>query len=386
MFYVSKVTPFFFILAFIDLFMAVFSHGIGYDYVFVGLVSVFGFILHTILGAAYQIIPNSQQSELKNEKLQIAVFVAASLSSLLMYIKNYQIAALFALTAVILFTIHVLPVIKNYQPITIRFLVGSLVYMNLASLFFVLAYIPFKWIPFVPFQLAVHTLTVGTMLNAILGVELAWIPMLMMHTLNVRFANTVFYAVQVSIFVFLTGFAIMNYKVVAAGGVFLLLSVGLFLWIVFNAIRSSTHKEIPFVVKFFLAGLVFLVIGMLSGAHVAGSENFKFVPMHMILMVFGFGGLTITGAMFHLLPRIVWNMVHVKKAQEGKQIPNVFNILDKKETMITFYLLIAGVILMVGATFIELNTTRYLASLIYLTGLAMFFKALFYRLYLLYTL
>ncbi len=386
MFYVSKITPFFFLLAFTDLFIAVFSKALGYDHVFVGIISVFGFILHTVIGAAYQIIPNSQQSELKNEKLQIFVFVSSALASFFMFLKNYPIASLFTLTAVLLFTAHVLPVIKNYQPITIKFLIVSLLYMNLGSLFFVIAYIPLEFLPFVPFQLAVHTITLGMMLNAVIGVQTAWIPMILMHTLNPKIANASLIVTQIGIVVVLTGFGILQYKVVASGSLIVLIGVLIFLWIVYDSIKNTTHKELPYVIKFFVVGLAFLVLGILSGAHLAGSENFDMVPLHMTLMVFGFGGITIAGAMFHLLPRIVWNMVHVKKAQEGKKIPNVFNVLKKEEAMITLYVMIVGIILMAGATFIELNTTRYLSSLVYLTGLLLFFRALFYRLFLLYTL
>jgi len=386
MFYVSKMTPFFFLLAFTDLFIAVFSQALGFDYVFVGILGVFGFILHTIIGAVYQIIPNSQQTQLKNEKLQIFVFIASVFGSFFIFMQNYPIAALFTLTAVVLFTVHVLPALKNLQPITIKFLVSALVYMNLGAFFFAMAYIPIQGLPFVPFQLAVHTITAGVMLNAIIGVEIAWIPMLLMYTLNIKLARGVFYVLQVGIGVLIIGFGILNYKVVAAGSVVILIGIFMFLWIVFNAFKTTTHKEIPYVIKFFIAGQIFLIAGLLSGAHLAGSENFTLVPLHMNLMIFGFGGLTIAGAMFHLLPRIIWNMVHIKKAQEGKKIPNVFSILKKNEAMLSFYLLIIGVIFMAVATFIDLNTTRYLAGLVFVVGLLFFFRALFYRLYLLYTL
>ncbi|MDQ7056530.1 MAG: hypothetical protein Q9M89_08820 [Persephonella sp.] len=201
MFYVSKTTPFFFLLAFADLFIAVFSFGIGFDHVFVGIMSVFGFILHTVIGASYQIIPNSQQSQLKHEKLQIFVFLSSAFASFFMFLKNYPIASLFTLTAVVLFTVHILPVIKNYQPVTIKFLTLSLLYMNLGSLFFVMAYIPLEFLPFVPFQLAVHTLTLGMMLNAVIGVQIAWIPMILMHALNQKVANATLITLQVGILV-----------------------------------------------------------------------------------------------------------------------------------------------------------------------------------------
>ncbi|NPA13290.1 MAG: hypothetical protein GXO45_04815, partial [Aquificae bacterium] len=318
MFYVSKLTPFFFILAFTDLFVSVFSYALGYDYVFVGILSVFGFILHTIIGAAYQIIPNSQQTSLKNEKLQAFVFASAGLSSLFMFLQKYPVASLFTLTAVILFTIHILPTLKNLKPITVRFLVASILYMNLGALLFVLAYIPVEGFPFIPFQFALHTITVGTMFNAVIGVELAWIPLLLMTNLNMKVARVVFWVSQVGVAVVLIGFGILQYKVVAVGGSILLLGLIAVFYIVYSSVKSTTHKELPYILKFFIAGLVFLFIGLLVGMHTAGSENYKTVPLHMVLMVFGFGGLTIAGAMFHLLPRIIWNMVHIKKAQEGK--------------------------------------------------------------------
>ncbi len=386
MFYVSKMTPFFFLLAFTEILFASFSKALGYDYIFVGIITVFGFILHTILGAAYQIIPNSQQVQLKNEKLQIFVFISAALSSFFMFMKNYPIASLFTVTSVVLFTIHVLPAVKNIQPVTIKFLLASLVYMNLGAVFFVMSHLPVDILPSVPFQLAVHSITAGVMLNAIIGVELAWIPMILMHTLNLRLAKAVFFILQIGILILLVGFATVMYKIVAVGGLIILSGILIFLWIVFDSVRKSTHKEIPFVVKFFIAGHIFLIIGILAGLHLAGSGKLDAVGIHMDLMVFGFGGMTIFGAMFHLLPRIVWNMVHVKKAQEGKKIPNVFNILKKNEAVISLYVMFFGVFLMAGANFSDLHTVKYLTALVFITGLLLFFRALFYRLYQLYTL
>ena len=95
MFYVAKMTPFFFLLAFVNLILAGFSRALGYDYVFVGIIGVFGFILNTLIGAMYQIIPNSQQTQLKYDNVQIFVFIMASLGSLFTFLKNYPIAGLF---------------------------------------------------------------------------------------------------------------------------------------------------------------------------------------------------------------------------------------------------------------------------------------------------
>ncbi len=61
MFYISKVTPLLFILAFFNLIVSLFFKLIGDDYLHIGLTAVFGFIAITLISAMYQIIPNSQQ-------------------------------------------------------------------------------------------------------------------------------------------------------------------------------------------------------------------------------------------------------------------------------------------------------------------------------------
>ncbi len=377
MFYVSKVTPLFFLLSFIDLFYSVLSRFFKYDHIDMALIAVFGFILHAILGAAYQIIPNSQQTQLKFQKFSYIVFFLATISSILLYIKWFLPASIFTFLSVLLFSFHTLPVIKNIKPVTVKFLLISVLYMNVAAMLFLLAGLTGN----ILYQTAIHTMTVGSMLNAILGVELAWIPMLLMHTLNVRFANTFFYIHQVSTLALFGSFYYFDYSRIMFAGIFELFVLSLFFFIVFKAWKSHTIGKIPYVVKYFTGGLLFLAFGILMGIHLSASKMLQFIEVHLDAMVFGFGGLTVLGAMVHLLPRIVWNMVYIKKAQEGKQIPNVFQVIKEKEANIAFYLLFAGAVFSVSAEFL---LKREIASAFYILPLLYFFYMLFYRLYIFY--
>ncbi len=377
MFYVSKITPLFFLLAFIDLFLALVLRATGYDHIDVALIAVFGFVLHTIIGAAYQIIPNSQQTALKFSQISYIVFILSLISSIGMYLRQFEFASAVSLVAVVTFSIHVFSIVKNISPVTVRFLLISIVYMNIASMLFFLA----GFTGNILYQTAIHTMTVGSMLNAILGVELAWIPMLLMHTLNVRFANLFFYAHQMSTLGLFVSFYYFDYKKIMFAGIFELVVLSIFLFIIFKALKSHTLGKIPYTVKFFLGGMLFLIFGVLMGIHLSASKMLQFIEVHMDAMLLGFGGLTIFGAMLHLLPRIVWNMVYIKKAQKGKKIPNVFQVVDEKMANYAFYSLMIGA---TASVIFEFLMKREIASIIYLLPMLFFFYVLFIKLLIFY--
>lgn len=65
MFYVSKVSIPFFFLAVSDLIYSLLLKTLMTDVKTLWTVAVFGFIAHTIMGAMYQIMPNSQNRALR---------------------------------------------------------------------------------------------------------------------------------------------------------------------------------------------------------------------------------------------------------------------------------------------------------------------------------
>lgn len=113
MFYVSRVTPLFFFLGFFDFIFALISRFLNYDHIDLALIAVFGFVLHTILGAAYQIIPNSQQETLKYPKVSYFVLLLSFLSSIGLYLREFSFASTVSFISVLIFTVHVSTVIKN---------------------------------------------------------------------------------------------------------------------------------------------------------------------------------------------------------------------------------------------------------------------------------
>ncbi|MFN3975740.1 MAG: hypothetical protein ACK4LT_01605 [Aquificaceae bacterium] len=305
MFYISKVSIVFFFLAVLDLMYSLILRSFTADVKTLWIVAVFGFVAHTIMGAMYQIVPNSQNRALAFPWLSYVVFVLSLVSSLAFYTFSHFIGSLLYLVSCLLFFFHLLFSIKNFQPITVKFLVLGSLYFLLSGLFLVLSEFAY-----VPFSLAIHTLTVGFMLNVVVGVELAWIPMLYMEPLNLKLSKRLFYLALLCIPLFLVSFYINVYKLIALMSSFVLIFVGYYLYLIYSLFaKRRTPKEIPYAIKYFLLALFILPMGLLIGSFMAGKGLVShMVLLHFDLLIYGFTAITIMGGMSHLYPRIVYNM------------------------------------------------------------------------------
>ncbi len=327
MFYVSKITPILFLMALFNLFSSLFFDLFHESLTFFLSVS-FGFIGFTLIGALYQIVPNSQNRKLSWPSLSYVVFFLLLLAFLNLYTLDGEDFSEYFFLAVLLGALHLTLNIKNRAPITVRFLIASTIYLVVSAFFLFL----FFHGGAVSLQLAVHTLTVGAMLNAVYGVELAWIPMLLMETLNVRKAERLFIAKQITTPLFLIAFLLMDYRLVSVA---FLMEMGValyFIYLLYEVVkRRRMPTPMPGVVKFFFFALGLLPLGLGMGAFGAGrSEVLSHVlELHLALVVYGFTAFTIFGGMLHLMPRIVWNW---KKESPYHSNLTVSDLLDEKST------------------------------------------------------
>ncbi len=311
MFYISKVSPFIFGLGILNLvYSLIYKSLYGIDERFLILL-IYGFICTVIVGAMYQIIPNSQGGKLKHPYISYLVFVGLILFSLFSYISFITVSTFFFFISVLILLTHLLPAIKNWHPPTVRFLGASLMYLFLSSLLLLLS-----GLGLINIQTAVHTATVGVLLNAVYGVELAWIPMLTMTAVNLRKANLLFYIKQISTPLFILAFYTLEYKYI---GMASLLEIGIalsFLMLIYTTLRKKKGlANVPVVVRIFLYALLLLPLGMLLGSHMAFQpDNINtFINLHINVLVYGFAVFTVFGGIFHLLPRIVWNWLYAGK-------------------------------------------------------------------------
>ena len=378
MFFISKFSPLFFFLAFVNLIGSLVLRINGSDHIDTAIITAFGFVIYTLIGAGYQIIPNSQQRQIKYKHIQAVVFFLSVLSSIFLLTGQFLYASIFNLITVLIFTAHVSTVVHNIQPITVRFIISSVVYTNVASVFFLLSQITGN----ILLQTVLHTVTVGVLLNAVIGVELAWIPMMLMHSLNIRLGNIIFYLHQVTTVLLIGSFYFFDYRYILFAGIFETAVILAFFYVIFSAVKPSRSlMKVQPPIKYFLGGHLFLVIGLLMALHISASKMIQFIPVHMDAMMYGFAALTIFGGMLHLMPRIVWNMVHIKKAREGKEIPNVFQLIDYRKANLSFYIMTAGTLLMIALEFMMLPS---FASVVYILASLYFFYILFVKMFIFY--
>ncbi len=341
MFYVSKITPFMFLFAIFNLFLSLIVRITDNISLFYTLL-VFGFIGITLTGAMYQIIPNSQNRKLSYPIVSYIVFALILVSYISFYTGSYDVGSFILFLSYLIFGIHLILNVKNFMPVTVKFLTASLIYLVLSTLFLFLHY---KGI--FPLRIPVHTLTVGAMLNAVYGVELAWIPMLIMQTLNVKKAEKLFYVKQgVSLF-FLINLFVGNYYFIAVNSLFEIAVALYFLYLIHELFKQRTMPTpLPNVVKIFLIALILLPFGLIAGLFTASHPqgiNYL-IRLHVDLLVYGFTAFTIFGGMFHLTPRIIWNW---KAQAQEKPSFTVSDLLEDKNL----------------STFIEYGTILYLSFL-----------------------
>jgi len=370
MFYVSKVTPYFFLLALFNLFFSLLFRLSAERELFY-LMAVFGFAGFLVVGALYQIVPNSQNGNLPYPKLSWLAFAFALLATFNLYTLDPKGVAVFTFLTFLTAGAHLLSALKNFSPTTVRFLFASLLYLILSGLFLVLYYN--AGAP--SLQLAVHTFTLGALLNAVYGVEIAWIPMLLMDALKASDAQRLYAAKQLATPLPLLGFLIMDYSLLP----FLYLgelAVALyFLYLVGSlALKRKLPAPLPPVVKFFLSGLGLLPLGMLMGAFGASrlSALPYFLELHVDFVFYGFVAFTAFGGIMHLLPRIVWNW---KKELPKYASTTVSSFLPEASVREFFRYAVSLYALFIvleslPAPLSALSSTAYMALLVF------FFKAL----------
>jgi len=245
------------------------------------------------------------------------------------------------------------------------------IYLFLASLFL---FIHFNW-QAVPLQLAVHTLTVGSMLNAIYGVEIAWIPMLIMDTLNIRKAEQLFKAKQVTTVAVLLAFLSMNYKLLAVMSLLEFAVSVYFLYIMYELFKKRKMlSPIPNIVRVFLFALPFLLLGLIVGSFSASHPEVlpTALYLHTDFMVYGFTAFTIFGGILHLLPRIIWNW----KTSGIKQPEFSISDLVDEKSLINFLELLAILYIFYVAVDVLFPPLHTISTVIYLGILALLIQNL----------
>ncbi|MGC8677923.1 MAG: hypothetical protein ACP5UF_06900 [Hydrogenobaculum sp.] len=307
MFFISEASPLFFILSIvwliIDLILKAFTNQNNINIFLIGL---YGFFLNVIMGAMYQLIPNSLMKKPRFPKLSFAVFGISLLNGFIILMWYFgllgNIYFSFSNVALILvFIAHISTALKLPNSITTKLLTASLIFLMLNSielLFFAFNKVNIFFL--------IHTFTTGFVLNAVIGVELALVPLLYMEPLNMGLANKLFWAHQISASILMASFFTYNLDIVYFAGILEFIVLGFFVNLIYKTVENRKFpKNIPYTLRYFFLGVGFLFMGVSFGLLVASGKLEPF--LHADVMIYGFGLTTVLGGIFHFMPRILWN-------------------------------------------------------------------------------
>ncbi len=328
MFFISEVSPLFFILSLVWL-----TLGLGIrafsdiNNINIFLMTLYGFFLNVIMGAMYQLIPNSLMKKPILPKFSFGVFgfsllnIFVSLLWFFGFLENIYFAFSTAFLMLI-FVVHVSTALKKPNSITPKFLSASLIFMLINA--FILVLWAFNK---VNIFFLIHTFTLGVILNAIIGVELALVPLLYMEPFNMSHANKLFYLHQISVLGLLVSFYYENLNFVYIAGIFEFFTVGFFIYIVYKSMENRKFpKNIPYTLRYFFLGLGFLMIGIVFG--LLASRGYLNPFLHADIMIYAFGATTVFGGIFHFMPRILWNKYYKDKIGTPN-IPPIDSMIDQ---------------------------------------------------------
>jgi len=328
MFFISEASPLFFILSIvwliIDLVLKAFTDTNNIN---IFLLSLYGFFLNVIMGAMYQLIPNSLMKKPKLPKISFVVFGISILNGFIILMWYFGLLgniyfSISNMVLIIAFIIHVSSALKTPNSVTSRFLTASLIFLALNAielLFFAFNKINVFFL--------IHTFTIGFLLNAVMGVELALVPLLYMEPLNMGLANKVFWIHQISAFVIIASFYTLNLNLIYIAGILEFLVIGFFVYLIYKVIENRKFpKNIPYTLRYFFLGIGFLLLGVSFGLLVASGKLEPF--LHADVMIYGFGLVTIFGGISHFMPRIRWNKLYAGKIGQ-QNIPPVDAMINQ---------------------------------------------------------
>ncbi len=344
MFHISRVSLYFFVLAFIDFCVGLFFFSFkSFNY----NPFIFGFVFDALIGGLYQIVPNSFQKRLIAKDFSYFILFLKTVLTFSFIAKNIILEKVLLSIIGFLFSAHIITSFKKLITFVQKFFAAGIFYLFLFSIFEIGS---FNYNVNEFFLL--HTFLLGFMLNILMGTQLAIFPLLYMETPNYKFSKITFFAHQISVPLLLIGFYKLQFSYI----------------LLFES--KKIPKGVPFTLKYFIVGLVFLVFGASIGSFVAAKEDLSFLFIHRDFMIFGFLAITIFGAMIHFVSRILWAL----KLDFSQKISISDTIYEEFVSKALIYSVLSAFYIV----FLDAFSIRYFA-LFYIGFLLFIFYILFWK-------
>ncbi|GBE18719.1 cytochrome C and Quinol oxidase polypeptide I [archaeon BMS3Abin16] len=316
-----------------------------------------GFVTNIIIGSMYQIVPTMTGTRLYGGRLASKQFYLFNLGVLGLFLAQLTLTGtlrtgfqtIFGITilfASILFAFIVFKTIaesrSKIKPVSLLFFKAATIFLIAGETLGILTVIFPK--VFSNMLLAktahAHLGILGFITMTIFGAEYQMFPMLTLKKLkSEQWAKINFWTFTVGVAGFFLGLMLTSGLLMVVFAALLVVSTLLFLVNMWQTIHGVKWTGLDVSVKYLLAGqgFLFLTVGAGMLMTLPGRlSTYSWVWTHAHIGLLGFVSLTIIGAMYHLVPMLVWMEKYGPKMGKEK-VPNIQDLFSKRLAHIILY-------------------------------------------------
>ena len=327
--------------------------------------AILGWVTFPIMGAFYQFFPTLQGRDLRWDSLTIPQFVLVNVGVLGLMAGAWSgnqeavtISAAIYTAGALLFAgiIALANVDLSKVSLTLRFYLASLTYFVVAIVLFFLQTIGAgpSW---ATRPLILHILVFGWAVVTIMGAEYSMVPMLQLKELrHPRLADAQFYLINAGFWGLASAIAIGTPVFIGIAGMVLLAGILTFAYILATSLLHGPsrlpHMDVS--AKYFLVGVGYLVATAVAGIVIGAFGMRTLLPIHVHLGLIGVVTITIVGAMYHIVPFVVWWEVYAPKLGY-EDVPLLKQLYNERQAQYQLYGLNAGLLLMIAGFALQTN-------------------------------
>ncbi|MBI5253155.1 MAG: cbb3-type cytochrome c oxidase subunit I [Euryarchaeota archaeon] len=317
--------------------------------------ALLGWVTLTIMGAMYQIVPTILGGQLHSQRLAGYQFWLMNLGIVglfLSFLAGAKTVVLFgvitALAGYLFVYIMYRTVERKKLNLPMKFFAAVLVYFVIVvTLGIILSINPYPISGGKVITAHAHAALLGWVTLTIMGAMYQMLPMLALKELyRPALAEKQFWLINLGaagLFLsFLAGKGTTLFGIITA------LASYLFVYIMYRTLRTEQKMKQPLdiSVKYFIAALVYFSIVLALGIVLSIDPYLlpgRAITAHVHLALIGWVSITIVGAMYHLVPMLVWMERYGEKL--GKEpVPAIKELYSERAANVQFWLLNLGLL------------------------------------------
>ncbi|MFQ5975163.1 MAG: cbb3-type cytochrome c oxidase subunit I [Candidatus Hydrothermarchaeales archaeon] len=352
-----------------------------------------GWVSMTIVGSMYQIVPVLLGTRLDNETLGNYQFWFMNFGTVGIFLgfltANMGLVAIFGAVLALsfyFFAYIIYRTIKNRNVrigLTMKFFIAAVFYILVSCAFGVLmasgtlrqllskGYLSFAH---------AHLALVGWVTITIMGAMYQMLPMLSLKELySEKLGEIQFWTINLGIvglfLSLISGFGPRSVLFIAFA-VILLASVLLFTYEMFMTLLSKNKKsqKMDITVKYYISAIFYVALSCFLGALLAVISLIDFGRIglaHAHLALVGWVTITIMGAMYHLIPMLVWTEKYASRMGKEK-VPTIKDLYSERLSIVIFWMVNIGVVGFFFALIINLQSAVTLFAVLLLISSYLF--------------